>query len=119
MAKKPLYMIGHSVGPFQDPQFNQLANYVFGHCDALILRESVSLNLMKQQRNHTEKVEQGVDTAWLVEDDAAFSPAMPCVTGWMWRQNRKPSLLRCVNLRRLISVWVRPSKPMKRPLPTW
>jgi colanic acid/amylovoran biosynthesis protein len=43
MAKKPLFMIGHSVGPFQDPQFNQLANYVFGHCDALILRESVSL----------------------------------------------------------------------------
>ena len=31
MAKKPLYMIGHSVGPFQDEQFNQLANYVFGH----------------------------------------------------------------------------------------
>ncbi|HHU8944656.1 TPA: polysaccharide pyruvyl transferase family protein, partial [Escherichia coli] len=43
MAKKPLFMIGHSVGPFQDEQFNQLANYVFGHCDALILRESVSL----------------------------------------------------------------------------
>lgn len=30
MAKKPLFMIGHSVGPFQDEQFNQLANYVFG-----------------------------------------------------------------------------------------
>ena len=74
MAKKPLYMIGHSVGPFQDPQFNQLANYVFGHCDALILRESVSLNLMKQSESTTEKVEQGVDTAWLVEDDAAFIP---------------------------------------------
>lgn len=74
MAKKPLYMIGHSVGPFQDPQFNQLANYVFGHCDALILRESVSLNLMKQSEITTEKVEQGVDTAWLVEDDAAFIP---------------------------------------------
>ncbi|QOV67316.1 colanic acid biosynthesis pyruvyl transferase WcaK [Citrobacter sp. BDA59-3] len=75
MAKKPLYMIGHSVGPFQDPQFNQLANYVFGHCDALILRESVSLNLMKQSEITTEKVEQGVDTAWLVEDDAAFIPS--------------------------------------------
>ena len=74
MATKPLYMIGHSVGPFQDPQFNQLANYVFGHCDALILRESVSLNLMKQSEITTEKVEQGVDTAWLVEDDAAFIP---------------------------------------------
>lgn len=82
MAKKPLYMIGHSVGPFQDPQFNQLANYVFGHCDALILRESVSLNLMKQSEITTEKVEQGVDTAWLVEDDAAFIPGY-AVRHWL------------------------------------
>lgn len=67
MAKKPLYMIGHSVGPFQDPQFNQLANYVFGHCDALILRESVSLDLMKRSGITTAKVEHGVDTAWLVD----------------------------------------------------
>lgn len=82
MAKKPLYMIGHSVGPFQDPQFNQLANYVFGHCDALILRESVSLNLMKQSEITTEKVEQGVDTAWLVEDDASFIPSY-AVRHWL------------------------------------
>ncbi|ONG19027.1 colanic acid biosynthesis pyruvyl transferase WcaK [Escherichia coli] len=57
MAKKPLFMIGHSVGPFQDEQFNQLANYVFGHCDALILRESVSLDLMKRSNITTAKVE--------------------------------------------------------------
>ncbi len=63
MAKKPLFMIGHSVGPFQDEQFNQLANYVFGHCDALILRESVSLDLMKRSNITTAKVEHGVDTA--------------------------------------------------------
>lgn len=82
MAKKPLYMIGHSVGPFQDPQFNQLANYVFGHCDALILRESVSLNLIKQSEITTDKVEQGVDTAWLVEDDASFIPSY-AVRHWL------------------------------------
>ncbi|KEP71878.1 hypothetical protein HR12_32035 [Microbacterium sp. SUBG005] len=52
-------MIGHSVGPFQDPQFNQLANYVFGHCDALILRESVSLDMMKRSEIDTTKVEHG------------------------------------------------------------
>ena len=68
MAKKPLYMIGHSVGPFQDGQFNQLANYVFGHCNALILRESVSLDLMKRSAIITDKVETGVDTAWLVDN---------------------------------------------------
>jgi polysaccharide pyruvyl transferase WcaK-like protein len=54
-------------GLFQDPQFNQLANYVFAHCDALILRESVSLNLMKRSDIDTSKVEHGVDTAWLVD----------------------------------------------------
>ncbi len=53
--KKPLFMIGHSVGPFGDEQFNQLANYVFGHCDALILRESVSLELMKRSNITTAK----------------------------------------------------------------
>jgi len=82
MAKKPLYMIGHSVGPFQDAQFNQLANYVFGHCDALILRERVSLELMEQSQIATAKVEQGVDTAWLVDHDEAFVPGY-AVAHWL------------------------------------
>lgn len=67
MAKKPVYMVGHSVGPFQDPQFNQLASYAFGNAKSLILRESVSLDLMKQSSIDTSKVEMGVDTAWLVD----------------------------------------------------
>lgn len=67
MANKPIYMIGHSVGPFQNPDFNQLANYVFGRTNALILRETVSRDLMTAAQIDTRKVEQGVDTAWLVE----------------------------------------------------
>lgn len=82
MAKKPLYMIGHSVGPFQDAQFNQLANYVFGHCDALILRERVSLDLMQHSQINTDKVEQGVDTAWLVEHHPEFVPGY-AVQHWL------------------------------------
>ena len=83
MAKKPLFMIGHSVGPFQDPQFNQLANYVFGHCDALILRESVSLDMMKRSEIDTSKVEHGVDTAWLVDhQDDSFQPSY-AVQHWL------------------------------------
>ncbi|EGW5166632.1 colanic acid biosynthesis pyruvyl transferase WcaK, partial [Salmonella enterica] len=57
----------HSVGPFQNPDFNQLANYVFGRTSALILRETVSRDLMTAAQIDTRKVEQGVDTAWLVE----------------------------------------------------
>ncbi|RZP95084.1 colanic acid biosynthesis pyruvyl transferase WcaK, partial [Vibrio vulnificus] len=67
MANKPIYMVGHSVGPFQNPDFNQLANYVFGRTSALILRETVSRDLMTAAQIDTRKVEQGVDTAWLVE----------------------------------------------------
>ena len=77
-------MIGHSVGPFRDPQFNQLANYVFGHCDALILRESVSLNMMKRSEIDTAKVEHGVDTAWLVDhQDDRFSPPAMRLQHWL------------------------------------
>lgn len=67
MANKPIYMIGHSVGPFQNPDFNQLADYVFGRTNALILRETVSRDLMTDAQIDTSKVEQGVDTAWLVD----------------------------------------------------
>ncbi|MCT7428606.1 colanic acid biosynthesis pyruvyl transferase WcaK [Escherichia coli] len=83
MAKKPLFMIGHSVGPFRDEQFNQLANYVFGHCDALILRESVSLDLMKRSNITTAKVEHGVDTAWLVDHHTEDFTASYAVQHWL------------------------------------
>lgn len=83
MAQKPLYMIGHSVGPFEEPQFNQLANYVFGHCDALILRETVSLELMRKGQIDTSKVEQGVDTAWLVEHHNDDFVASYAVQHWL------------------------------------
>lgn len=83
MAKKPLFMIGHSVGPFQDEQFNQLTNYVFGHCDALILRESVSLDLMKRSNITTAKVEHGVDTAWLVDHHTEDFTASYAVQHWL------------------------------------
>ncbi|WP_312312384.1 colanic acid biosynthesis pyruvyl transferase WcaK [Atlantibacter sp.] len=83
MAKKPLFMVGHSVGPFQDPQFSQLANYVFGQCDALILREEVSLRLMQQSQINQQKVEQGVDTAWLVAPHEQDFVASYAVKHWL------------------------------------
>ena len=56
MAKKPIYLIGHSVGPFQHPRVNALANFVFDRVDSLVLRESVSLDLMKKDGVTTRKV---------------------------------------------------------------
>nr|MBA2814743.1 amylovoran biosynthesis protein AmsF [Candidatus Pantoea persica] len=57
MAKKPIYIIGHSVGPFQNPSVNALANFVFDRVDSLVLRESVSLDLMKKNGVTTRRVE--------------------------------------------------------------
>ena len=83
MANKPIYMIGHSVGPFQNPDFNQLANYAFGRTNALILRETVSRELMAKAEIDTSKVEQGVDTAWLVEHrNDSFEPSY-AVQHWL------------------------------------
>lgn len=99
MAKKPMYMIGHSVGPFQDPQFNHLASYAFGNAKALILRESVSLDLMKQSNIDTSKVEMGVDTAWLVDHHSESFVASYAVQHWLDIIRRKKTV--AITLREL------------------
>jgi len=99
MAKKPVYMIGHSVGPFQDPQFNHLASYVFGNVESLILRETVSLKLMNQSNIDSSKVEQGVDTAWLVDHhNDSFVPNY-AVNHWLNTIKRKKTV--AITLREL------------------
>ncbi len=109
MANKPIYMIGHSVGPFQNADFNQLANYTFGRTNALILRESVSRELMEKAQIASQKVEMGVDTAWLVEQrNDTFVPGY-AVQHWLDR----------VNWNRLTSALVPLRKRMKKRLPVW
>ncbi|NEG79943.1 colanic acid biosynthesis pyruvyl transferase WcaK [Pantoea agglomerans] len=75
MAKKPIYLIGHSVGPFQNPRVNALANFVFDRVDSLVLRESVSLDLMKRDGVTSSKVASGVDTAFLVRAREVENPS--------------------------------------------
>ncbi len=67
LANKPIYMVGHSVGPFRKKTFNKIANYVFDKVNLLILREKVSLELMRESSISEKKVIMGVDTAWLVD----------------------------------------------------
>ena len=99
MAKKPVYMIGHSVGPFQDPQFNHLASYVFGNVESLILRETVSLKLMNQSNIDSSKVEQGVDTAWLVDHHNDNFVPNYAVNHWLNTIRRKKTI--AITLREL------------------
>ncbi|WP_158783541.1 colanic acid biosynthesis pyruvyl transferase WcaK [Pantoea sp. BAV 3049] len=74
LAKKPVYLVGHSVGPFQKERFNEIANFVFSRVNSLVLRESVSLEMMKQGNITTEKVLAGVDTAFLVRARTVDQP---------------------------------------------
>jgi len=99
MAEKPVYMIGHSVGPFQDPQFNHLASYVFGNVESLILRETVSLKLMNQSNIDSSKVEQGVDTAWLVDHHNDNFVPNYAVNHWLNTIRRKKTI--AITLREL------------------
>ena len=99
MANKPIYMIGHSVGPFQNADFTQLANYTFGRTNALILRESVSRELMEKAQIASQKVEMGVDTAWLVEQrNDTFVPGY-AVQHWLDLTARRKTV--AVTLREL------------------
>lgn len=75
LAKKPIYMIGHSVGPFQKERFNEIANFVFSRVNSLVLRESVSLDMMKQGSITTAKVVKGADTAFLVRAREVEEPS--------------------------------------------
>ncbi|WP_067708452.1 MULTISPECIES: colanic acid biosynthesis pyruvyl transferase WcaK [unclassified Erwinia] len=75
LAKKPIYMIGHSVGPFQKERFNEIANFVFSRVNSLVLRESVSLEMMKKGSITTEKVVSGADTAFLVRARSVENPS--------------------------------------------
>lgn len=74
LAKKPVYMIGHSVGPFQKERFNKIANFVFSRVNSLVLRESVSLEMMEKAGITTQKVISGADTAFLVRSRTLETP---------------------------------------------
>jgi colanic acid/amylovoran biosynthesis protein len=71
IAGKPVYMIGHSVGPFQNPLFRKISQDVMARVDALALREEVSLKHMADGQVPVDKVRTAADTAWLVSTGAA------------------------------------------------
>ncbi|CAM4122878.1 colanic acid biosynthesis pyruvyl transferase WcaK [Pseudoalteromonas byunsanensis] len=73
-AKKPLFMLGHSVGPFESERYKKLASKVFSKVNTLALRESVSLQLMEEANIDTSKASEGADTAWVVPNKAVAIP---------------------------------------------
>lgn len=71
LAGRPIYLIGHSVGPFQHALFRKISQDVMARVDALALREEVSLKHMADGQIPVDKVRTAADTAWLVSTGAA------------------------------------------------
>ena len=74
LAKKKLFLIGHSVGPFHSKNYSKLANFVFSRVELLALREEISLKLMRKANISDSKVMKGSDTAWLVPNKLVKIP---------------------------------------------
>lgn len=77
LAGRPVYAIGHSVGPFQHAFFRRISQEVLGRIDALALREEVSVRHMTESAIPQHKVRWASDTAWLV----ATGEPVPADTG--------------------------------------
>lgn len=98
IAKKDIYLIGHSVGPFENEFFKHVATYAFSNVNKLVLREEVSLDLMKSAGLPINKVMMGVDTAFLV-DDKKIQNKNYVLEHWLNIINHKPTI--AITVRRL------------------
>ncbi|EPY5205830.1 colanic acid biosynthesis pyruvyl transferase WcaK [Klebsiella pneumoniae] len=98
IAKKNIYLVGHSVGPFENDFFNEVATYSFSNVNKLILREEVSLELMRSAGIPTDKVIMGVDTAFLVDDNKPQAKNY-VLEHWLDIISRKPTI--AITVRRL------------------
>lgn len=92
LAKKPIYMIGHSVGPFEQSIFNDISRLVFSQVEMLVLRESISYELMKKSSIPIEKVIDGVDTAWLVDSSTPIDDNAYNIKHWRELIEKKPTV---------------------------
>lgn len=92
LAKKPIYMIGHSVGPFEKNVFNDIARLVFSQVEMLVLRESISYDLMKKSNIPVEKVIEGVDTAWLVDNNSPIDENIYNIKHWREIVEQRPTV---------------------------
>ena len=80
LAGRPIFFIGHSVGPFEHPLFRKISQDVMARVDALALREEVSLKHMADGQIPQTKVRAAADTAWLVSTgDPVYAAEAPSV----------------------------------------
>jgi colanic acid/amylovoran biosynthesis protein len=66
LAGRPLFLAGHSLGPFERALSSRLARMLLGAARRVALREPVSRTLIERSRLPTKNVTGGADTAWAV-----------------------------------------------------
>lgn len=76
LAGRPVYMLGHSVGPFQHAFFREVSRDVMARVEALALREEVSARYMQEAAIPQDRVRWTSDTAWLVHPGDPVAPDM-------------------------------------------
>lgn len=97
IAKKPIYLLGHSVGPFENKSFREIAKYAFELANEIVLREEVSRSLMLKDSFNMKNVIMGVDTAFLVRTDICPNDYM--VQHWLNVINQNKTV--AITVRRL------------------
>jgi colanic acid/amylovoran biosynthesis protein len=66
LARRPVFLIGHSMGPFDGGFYRKLTATLLGQARDVALREPVSKALIQERRFPMQRVSDGGDTAWLV-----------------------------------------------------
>lgn len=79
LARRPVFLIGHSMGPFDGGFYRKLTATLLGQARDVALREPVSKALMQERQFPMQQVSDGGDTAWLVMagKDGASTAAWP------------------------------------------
>lgn len=72
LIDKPVYLVGHSLGPFQIKKVNKFASHLLPKVEKIYLREDESLKYLDTLSTKLSNVSMGSDTAWVIP---AYSPS--------------------------------------------
>ncbi|MCP9236779.1 polysaccharide pyruvyl transferase family protein [Lewinella sp. JB7] len=64
----PVYLVGHSLGPFETKGPNRMASFLFPGVKKIYLRELASKPYLDTLKGRLDNVEVGADTAWLLPE---------------------------------------------------
>jgi len=81
LADRPVYLMGHSLGPFATGKSHRLARMLLNHVRQAVLREPVSLSMLRDAELPLDRVSLASDTAWLVRHDRHVTD--PALARWL------------------------------------